>query len=88
MEWHGHALWVELIVRSRLRALVAREGAILVIAMTAEVILTLFTDLNEGAKGVAVYFELTCDGRLAYRLYGSSYGQSRHMSRGSSSKRR
>jgi hypothetical protein len=36
LEWQGHALWVELIVRRRLRARVAREGAILVIAMVGE----------------------------------------------------
>ena len=35
-EWHGHALWVELMVRRRLKALVAREGAILVIAIVVD----------------------------------------------------
>jgi hypothetical protein len=63
LEWHGHALWVELIVRRRLRALVAREGAILVIAMAGEygrrrmTMLAQYTDLKEEAKDVAVYFE-------------------------------
>jgi hypothetical protein len=58
LEWHGHALWVELIVRSRLRARVARDGAILVIAMAEEEcdvsILALFTNLKEKANCIAV----------------------------------
>jgi len=47
-------------VRRRLRARVAREGAILVIAMAVEKaerrveLLAQFTDLKEEAKGVAV----------------------------------
>ena len=59
MEWQGHALWVELIVRRRLRARVALEGAILVIAMVGgreidcvEINSQIF--LKEEAKGVAV----------------------------------
>jgi hypothetical protein len=60
LEWQGHALWVELIVRRRLRARVAREGAILVIAMVGEeevdcVEINSQTFLKEKANSVAVY---------------------------------